>query len=182
MRKIFIIIGLALCFIQCQKEKDTTFLITKSSIGKLNKNSLARDLEVIYDQDSIVKDTTRLLSGYGVKKIKVFEKGGNHLLTLTPTSDSIPTIENIRIYDTRFQTEKGIGINSTFKDIKEKYTISKILTSLNNIVVILKNTDVYFTIDKKELPSTIRYNSNVNIEAVQVPDTAKVKYMMVGWD
>jgi len=152
MRKTFISIGigLALCFIQCQKEKDTTFLITKTSIGKLNKTSLARDIEVIYDQDSIVKDTTRLLSGYGAKKIKIFEK--------------------------------GIGLNSTFEDIKEKYTISKILTSLNNIVIILKNTDVYFTIDKEELPSTIRYNSNLNIEAVQVPDEAKVKYMMVGWE
>ncbi len=182
MRRIFIIIGLALCFTQCQKEKDTTFLITKNSIGKLNKTSLARDLEVIYDQDSIVKDTTRLLIGYGAKKIKIFEKGGNHLMTLTPSLDSIPTIENIRIYDIRFQTEKGIGLNSTFKDIKEKYTISKILTSLNNIVVILKNTDVYFTIDKKELPASLRYNSNLNIEAVQVPDQAKVKYMMVGWE
>ena len=136
MRKIFIIISIVLCFIQCQKEKDTTFLITKNSIGKLNKTSLARDLEVIYEQDSIVKDTARLLSGYGSKKIKIFEKGGNHLLTLTPTSDSIPTIENIRIYDSRFQTKKGIGLNSTFKDIEEKYTISKILTSLNNIIVI----------------------------------------------
>lgn len=182
MRKIVVIIGLALCFIQCQKEKDTTFLITKNSIGKLNKISLARDLEVIYEQDSIVKDTARLLSGYGAKKIKIFEKEGEHLLTLTPTSDSIPTIENIRIYDPRFKTEKGISINSTFKDIKKEYTVSKILNSLHNIVIILKNSDIYFTIDKDELPSSIRYNSSLTIEAVQVPDKAKVKYMMIGWE
>jgi len=182
MRKIIAIIILAVCFIQCETEKDTSFLITNNSIGKLNKESLVRDIEIIFEQDSIVKDTTRLLSGYGAKKIKVFEKGGNHLLTLTPTVDSIPTIENIRIYDERFQTEKGININSTFKEIKEKYSISKILTSFNNVVVILKNTDVYFTIDKKELPSTLRYNVNATIEAVQIPDTAKVKYMMIGWD
>ena len=56
------------------------------------------------------------------------------------------------------------------------------MTSFNNVVVILKNTDVYFTIDKKELPSTLRYNVNATIEAVQIPDTAKVKYMMIGWD
>lgn len=182
MRKIIIIIGLTLCFIQCQKEKDTTFLITNTSIGKLNKNSLARDIEIIFEQDSIVKDTTKLLSGYGAKKIKIFEKGGNHLLTLTPTADSIPVIENIRVYDKRFLTEKGIGLTSTFKDIKDHYGISKILTSFNNIVVILKNSDIYFTIDKKELPSSLRYNNSLNIEAVQIPDGAKVKYMMIGWD
>lgn len=182
MRTIFIFLSLLVCFVQCKKEKDNTYLITSNSIGKLNINSLVRDLEVIYNLDSIVRDTTRLIKGYGAKKIKIFEKGGNHLLTLTPTLDSIPTIENIRIYDPRFKTEKGINVNSTFKDIKEKYTIGKILTALNNIVVILKNTNIYFTIDKKELPAAIRYNSNITVDEVQIPDTAKIKYMMIGWD
>ena len=103
-------------------------------------------------------------------------------MTLTPSSDSIPTIENVRIHDPRFVTEKGVGTLSTFKDIKQKHTIKKILTSTNNILVILKDSKVYFTIDKAELPSSLRYSSSVNIEAVQIPDKAKIKYMMVAWD
>ncbi len=169
-------------FAGCKKEIDTTYLITKNNVGKLEKGSLTRDLEVIYDQDSIVKDTVKLFQGFGATKIKVYEKGGSHLLTLTPSSDSIPTIENINIRDSRFKTENGIGINSTFKDIKEKYTIKKVQTSLNNVVVFVKNSDVYFTIDKKELPSSLRYAASVNIEAVQIPDDAKIKYMMIGWE
>jgi len=171
-----------LLFVHCKKEKDTTHLITKTHIGKLDRSSLARDLEVLFDQDSIVKDTTKLAIGFGAKKIKIFEKGGNHLLTLTPTSDSIPTIGNIRIFDPRYVTEKGIGPNSTFKDIKNAYTISKVVTAMNNVVVFIKNSDMYFTIAKKELPSSLRYSSSVNIEAVQIPDQAKIKYMMIGWD
>lgn len=184
MRKLAIgvLICLGIVVVQCeQKPKDTTFLITKSSIGKLDKTSLARDLEVIYEQDSIVKDTTKLLIGFGAKKIDVFQKGGNHLLTLTLSSDSIPTIENVQIQDSRFKTELGIGLNSTFKDVKSKYEIKKILTSARNVVVVLKNNDLYFTIDKKELPSSLRYAVSVNIEAVQIPDDAKIKYMMLGW-
>jgi ubiquitin len=174
---------IALVFIQCeQKPKDTTFTITKSSIGKLDKSSLTRDLEIIYEQDSIVKDTARLLVGFGAKKIDIFEKGGNHLLTLTPSSDSIPTIENVRIQDARFRTEMGIGLNSTFKDIKDKYELGKILTSTKNVVVFIKHSDMYFTIDKEELPSSLRYVSSVNIEAVQIPDDAQIKYMMLGWE
>lgn len=174
---------LAFVFVQCEQlPKDTTFLITKSSIGKLDKSSLVRDLEIIYEQDSIVKDTTRLLKGFVAKKIDIFEKGGNHLLTLTPSSDSIPTIENIHIQDPRFKTEEGIHINSTFKDIKDSYQIKKILTSTKNVVVFIKNSDLYFTIDKEELPSSLRYASSVNIEAVQIPDEAKIKYMMLGWE
>lgn len=179
---LFSILIILLITVSCEKEIDKTYLITSNSIGKLEKGSLARDLEIIFDQDSIVKDTVKLLQGFGATKIKVFEKSGNHLLTLTPSSDSIPTIENINIRDARFTTENGIGINSTFKDIKEKYTIKKIQTSLNNVVVFVKNSDVYFTIDKKELPSSLQYASSVNVEAVQIPDAARIKYMMVGWE
>lgn len=167
---------------QCEKEKDTTFLITNNSVGQLEKVSLIRDLEVIFYQDSIVKDTMKLTSGLGARSIKIYEKGGNHLLTLTPSSDSIPRIQNVRINDPRFKTEKGIGLNSTFKDIKEKYTIQKIVTAINNIVIFVKDSDIYFTIDKSQLPESLRYVSSPNIEAVQVPDHAKIKYLMVGWE
>ena len=180
---IAVILCLGIVLVQCeQKSKDNTFLITNSSIGKLEKSSLTRDLEIIYEQDSIVKDTAKLMVGFGAKKVDIFEKGGNLLLTLTPSSDSIPKIENVRIQDSRYKTEMGIGLNSTFKDIKEKYKIRKILTSTKNVVVFIQKSDLYFTISKEELPSSLRYVSSKNIEAVQIPDEAKIKYMMLGWE
>ncbi len=182
MRSILVFICLVLLFTSCEKEKNSTFLITKDVVGKLDKISLARDLEVIYENDSIAKDSAIVNAANNSKKIKVFEKGGKHLLTLTPSSDSIPTIENIRIEDSRFTTDKGIGLGSTFKDIKDNYTIRKVVTSMNNVVILLKDSDVYFTISKEQLPSSLRYVSSVNIEAVQIPDDAKLKYMMVAWD
>ena len=143
---------------------------------------MARDLELIYADDSIVMDTVKLSFGSGASKIKIFEKGGAHLLTLTPNSDSIPTVENVQINDARFSTDNGVNIKSTFKDIKEKFQIKKIITSMNNVVILLKDSDIYFTIDKTQLPASLRYSANTNIEEVQIPDTAKIKYMMIGWD
>lgn len=178
---IFFLFSLIL-ITQCQEEKDPQFLITSSQVGKLDKNSLARDLELIYADDSLVMDTVKLSFGSGASKIKIFEKGGAHLLTLTPNSDSIPTIQNVQINDNRFSTANGVTINSTFKDIKEKYQIKKIITSINNVVILLKDSDIYFTIDKTQLPASLRYSANTNIEEVQIPDTAKIKYMMIGWD
>jgi len=184
MRKIIIVTAIfaITCMTQCTEEKDTTFLITNTSVGKLDKISLVRDLGVIYDQDSVVRDTLKLSLGLGTRNINIYEKGGSHLLTLTPSADSIPKIQNVRVNDPRFKTDKGIGLNSTFKDIKEKYTIQKIVTSINNIVIFVKDSDVYFTIDKSELPDSLRYVSSPNIDAVQVPENAKIKYLMVGWD
>jgi len=184
MKHLTLVITLvfAALLMQCNQPKDSTYLITNTSVGKLDKISLVRDLDIIYEQDSVVRDTMKLTLGFGAKNIKIYEKGGSHLLTITPNTDSIPKVQNVRINDPRFQTEKGIGLNSTFKDIKEKYTIKKIVTSINNIVVFVKDHDVYFTIDKSELPESLRYVSSPNIDAVQVPDAAKIKYLMIGWE
>ncbi|PIB28151.1 hypothetical protein [Maribacter sp. 4G9] len=180
--KTIIILFSLIMIAQCQKEEDNTFKITTDHVGKLNKSSLARDLDLIYENDSVVRDTIQSNFGNGSSKIKIYEKGGTLLLTLTPNTDSIPTIQNVLINDKRFKTDTGINIESTFKDIQEKYEIKKIITSINNVIILLKDSDLYLTIAKEELPENLRYKANTNIEAVQIPDAAKIKYMMVGWD
>ena len=181
MKKKIIRLCICIIFFSSCKQKDTTFLITNDSIGKLEKISLARDLDLIYADDSIVKDTFTSKLGAAYQKVKVFEKGGKHLLTITPSNDSIPVIENIRVFDKRFSTETGIGLNSTFKDIQDNYTVKKIVTTLSSIVIFVKESDLYFTIDKEELPANLRFGTN-KIEDVQIPDEAKVKYLMIGWN
>ncbi|MCL6265020.1 hypothetical protein [Flagellimonas myxillae] len=162
-------------------EKDTTFLISEDSVGPLTKTTPVEELRTIFAQDSVVQDTSKITMGSKAEKIKIYEKGGKHLLTLTPNADSIPTIGNVRIFDTRYLSERGIGLNSTFQDIQNNYGIKKIVTTLNSIVIFPKNSNLYFTIDKEELPSNLRYSATT-IEAVQIPNTAKVKYLMLGWE
>lgn len=173
-----LICGLALMQ-SCQK--DTTFLITETSVGPLTNTSKVSELETIFVQDSVVGDAAQINLGASPKKVDVFEKGGKHLLTLTANSDSIPTVENVRIMDSRYTSENGIGLKSTFKDIQDAYEIKKIVTTLNSVVVFPKGSNLYFTIDKEELPESLRF-STASIEAVQIPDDAKIKYLMLGWE
>lgn len=162
-------------------EKNPTFLITENSVGTLQKTTTVADLETIFNNDSIVRDTMNSKIGASTKKIQIFEKGGQPLLLLTPNRDSVQTFENIQVLDDRYQSEKGISLNSTFKDIQEAYNFKKVVTTMNSIVVFPKGSNLYFTIDKSELPSNLRYTTS-KIEAVQIPDAAKIKYLMVGWD
>ena len=155
---------------------------TENPKFKIKNDSLGYDLTNESSNKDEIANENAIKDDFIYQKIEIFEKGGAHLLSLTPTKDSIPKIENIRIYDPRFTTEKGLNINSTFKDIKEKYAIKKIITSMNNVVILLKETGLYFTIDKKELPESLRYDSSLNIEEVQIPDAAKIKYMMLAWE
>ena len=97
-------------------------------------------------------------------------------------NDPNSTIKNIQVFDSRFKTEKGLTTASTFKDVKANYTIDNIETTINAMVIFLKETDVYLTIDKKSLPEDLRYNLDLEVEASQIPDGAPIKYFMIGWE
>ena len=178
------ILGLCLfiiLFSSCNKEVDTRFNISKDHLGPLSKTTRIAQLDSIFANDSIVRSVAVMKEETASGKIEVFEKGGAHLLSISPTNDSVPIIENIRIYDPRYSTVEGVNVMSTFKDIKEKLVIKKVITSLNNVVILLKDSDLYFTISKEELPVEMRFN-NTDIDVVQIPDKANIKYMMIGWN
>ena len=169
-------------FPSCKEERDPYFMISSDQAGLLYRNSSIEEAEKLYQTDSLVRDSLQLSVGVGNSKLKVYERGGKHLLTLTPGNDSIKQIEHVLIADPRFTTIEGIGLQSTFADIKQQYEIDKIVTSLNNIVILLKDSDIYFTIDKQELPAHLRYTKTRSIELVEIPDQARLKYFMLGWD
>jgi hypothetical protein len=168
--------------IQCRQNVKTAFLVSSDQVGKLSRNSSVQDLEAVFEGDSLVTDSVITKLGSSPGRIKVFEKGGKHLLTLNPSADSLKRIESIRILDSRFTTEEGISLGSTFGDIRKHYPLRKIITSLNNVVILIKGQDYYFTISREQLPASLRFSTDVDIEEVQIPDKAKIKYLMVGWD
>ena len=166
----------------CEANKDPYFALSSEQVGLVKRHSSIDQVEELYATDSVVKDTLRLSIGVGNGKLKIFDKTSKHLLTLTPGADSIQRIEHVLIADPRYTTAEGIGLHSSFGEIKRHFAIDKIITSLNNVVVMLNNSDIYFTIDKKELPAHLRYTKTRPIELVEIPDQAKIKYLMVGWD
>lgn len=180
MKKYTFILCLALFIVQCSTEKENPFLLGKDRVGKLDKTHSIAELETVFQADSLIRDTTRMNMG-GNRKIEVYEKGGAHLLTLTPNQDSVPGIESVWIRDPRFKTAEGIGLESTFGEIEKTYEIRKVVSSLNNVLILLQDNPMYFTISREELPGALKY-SGTPVEAVQIPDEALVKYLMVGWE
>lgn len=182
-KTILWIIVTALLAVQCKQEQDS-FLIQKGQIGKLLRETTIKELDSVYASDSLVK---RVGEGDYVYTNKdqylIYEKGGTHLLTLTPAQqhDSTETIAHIQIMDARYKTVEGISINSTFKDIEERYTITKMSTTFNNILIFTDEIDAYFTIDKKDLPPALQQLGS-EIKMSQIPGKTKIKYFMVGWE
>src|SRR5690606_28174214 len=137
MKKLIFSLALvSLLFISCKKEQDP-FQISKQHIGLLTDSTQVQDLKAIFVNDSVVERLLDPEFTYNRTDIDIFDKAGNKLLTLTPKQVKEPTstIETIKVIDSRYKTEKGLSILSTFGDIEKNYKISSIQNTLKNIVV-----------------------------------------------
>ncbi|CDF78344.1 conserved hypothetical protein [Formosa agariphila KMM 3901] len=179
------ILSLAILAITCFScsTKTDTFAISKNSIGNLTSTTQIKDLETVFKNDSIVKFNPGGEFTTSFNEIEIFEKGGQKLLTLTPKTlnDSTSLVSSVQVFDSRFKTDKNLSSISTFKDIQTNYKISSIDNLINSVVVSVNELNASFTIDKKELPSNLRFDMKLNIEASQIPDTAKIKYFFLNW-
>jgi len=172
-----------LLFVQCEKESNR-FLIQKGAIGNLTKSIPIKQIDSIFAQDSIVW-LNPINNSLGIQgEIEIFEKGGKKLLLLSPENenDSNSVITNIQVFDDRYKTEQGFNSGSTFKDLKENYKITAIDNAINSVVIYLEDSEIFITIDKKQLPENVRYNYTTKIESTQIPLEATFKYFMIAWD
>ena len=184
MKKTLLIIGIvSLTFIQCGKDSDP-FLIKNGAIGTLIKDMKVKKIDSIFASDSIVKTNSSPNALETQGEVEIYEKGGKQLLLLSPDDETNPnsTIKNIQVFDSRYKTEKGLTSASTWKDVKANYTVDNIQTTINAVVIFLKDSDIYLTIDKKSLPEELRYDMDLKVEASQIPDNAPFKYFMIGWE
>ena len=183
MKKNILLLAIIVSFFSsCKKEIDP-FLISKQNIGLLNDSTQVKDIEAAFINDSIVKYVAGDEFTGNINDITIYDKAGNQLLILTPSQslDSTSTIKNIIVVDNRYKTSKGLAPNSTFKAIKDNYKISSIQNSLRNIIVSINDINAYFTIDKEELPASMRFDMDLKIEAIQIPDEAKIKNFYLYW-
>ncbi len=186
MKNIFfaLIICAMLLSTSCAIDKaPDPFLIEKHHIGLLTDSTQVKDLDAIFINDSVVRYIAGDEFAGSVNTIEIFEKGGKKLLDLSPKEalDSTSVISSVRIMDERYKTEKNISKLSTFKDINEAYKISKIDNLINSIVISVNEINASFTIDKKELPASLRFDMDLTIDPIQIPEKAKVKFFMIHW-
>ena len=162
---------------------DNNYTIGLDHIGPLTKTATVNDVEQLFVNDSVVFDTNNGVFSAKETTITLFEKGGTKLITLIPKTenDVSSTIKNIRIFDARYTTDKGIHMGSTFKDIQGVYDIRRIDNLLDSVVLFLDDSDIYITIDKKHMAGEFMFNTRKKIEAINIPDDAPIKYMMIGW-
>ncbi len=171
------------CMLWACGNEETPYQIDQNRVGPLTKEIQVSQLDSVFSNDSIVYNSTENQSLSTGNDIQVFDKDGSPLLILEPVQqfDSTSTIGYIQVLDSRFATVKGLSTKSTFGDVVENYTISRIENTLNSAVVFIDELNLYLTIDKKSLPSSLRYDTDTRITPSQIPDNAPIKYFMISW-
>ncbi len=182
MKKLILGTFISIGLIGCGRDSDP-FLIDGTRVGSITKEVRINQLDSVFSEDSIVRTGSGNLFLNSSNEIQIYDKEGKPLLILEPIQqfDSTSTIGYIQILDSRFQTEKGLSNMSTFGDVVENYRISRIENTINSAVVFIDELNLYLTIDKKELPASLRFDTDAKISASQIPDNAKIKYFMVSW-
>ncbi len=183
MKYYLLLAAILVIFAACEKSTNP-FTISSNSIGLLTDSTKFKDLKTVFTKDSLSRHiggdeftgTTNIIS--------VYEKiSGKLLLELDPkhSLDSLSTIRTVRIMDSRFKNKDGLNTLSTFGDFSSKYQISSIQNTLRSLIISVNEINAYFTIRKSELPEEIRYNIDNKIEAISIPENAKIKDFYIYW-
>lgn len=184
MKPIYFLSALALVLLatSCQNSTSET-LIAKNQLGLLDPSTKVDELSSLLEKDSVAEfDTASRINR--VKEIEVFNDQGKLSILVEPhyQNDSLVTISEIQVLDPRYKTKKGLSIDSDFKTIYENYKINNIQNSINSIILTIDEIGAYIVIDKKHLPSEIKFDSEVKIEANQIPDEAPLRYFWLKFE
>ena len=180
--KKFIITTIALFgLIACNNNKNN-FLITNNSIGVLQKNTPIQKLDSIFAKDSIVNSNVEGELRYASsERITIFSKEGKELLEITPTTNEkgVEVIEIVLVLSPLYITEKGISLESTFKDVKDKYSDLEIQPSISSVLVTPKGQNFYFTFDKTAIKTAFSLTDNISKDDIE--EGAKIKHITINF-
>lgn len=183
MKPIFSLSVLCLVLFWSCNNSNSETLIAKNQLGLIKPDTKIRELDIILENDSVADFNTesKLMK---VKEIEVYNKSGDVSLIIEPKylNDSVVAVREIQILDPRYKTKKGLNINSNFKTIYENYKIDNIQNSINSVILSIDELGAYIVIDKKHLPSELRFDSDIKIEANQIPNEAPLKYFWLRFE
>ncbi|MDJ0646624.1 MAG: hypothetical protein QNJ57_11635, partial [Flavobacteriaceae bacterium] len=80
----------------------------------------------------------------------------------------------------RYETVKGLNLNSTFKDVIDNYTVNKVESTFSSAVLFVDELNVTIAIDKKDIG--VREFGIQKVRIDQIPDQAKIKYFTLWFD
>ncbi|NNK69445.1 MAG: hypothetical protein HKO96_03130 [Flavobacteriaceae bacterium] len=180
--RIFLLCMLLIFVASCEEPFDP-YLVSPTNIGYLTDSTKVSDLKLAFPTDSLATYIGGDEFTGQINDIDVYNSEGIKILSLTPFEalDSTSTIKTVRVLDDQFRTELGVSRSSRYSDIRSNYKISSVQNTIRHLIVSVDDINAYFTIEKTELPANMRYDMNLKIDPIQIPENARIKDFFIQW-
>lgn len=193
MRNLFIILFITTFGISCTSSTknqtvDTAkeeFLIAPNQVGMIKKGMTIKDLYSLFSENQIKKIKTKSeLTADASDNFYVYDKQNRLLLIASPQTknDEGSRITRLVIKDKRYQTNKGIGLQSNVGEIRETYENTDFIPSLDEIIMFVPEIDANFEINPRHLKHQIWDDSTGMIIADSIPAKTSVTTLAIFWN
>jgi len=197
MKYLNCILGLAIGFAACtSRQGDNAKMPIDTAITTISVvDSAANNLvDGIYVGQKINEFISLVQQKYDVKKeimqlegddydIYNVYKNGEKIYSVEPDFDNPSIVWRFWIYSPKFKTEKGIGVGSTFAEIKSKYHIEYIQTEGVGLGVKVKETPASFYMDCSKLSREWWNNwwEKIDNDVNDIPENLPIQEIII-WD
>lgn len=192
MKKIFFLFILCLSLGACHHsvtslnapDPEEQFLIARNQVGPVKKGMTIKQLLSLLPDDQTKKLASRSeLSSETANNYYIYDDSTRLLFIVSPRrkNDETSRISQVIIKDPRFRTPSGIGLNSTVGEIRHAYPESKIVPSVNNIILYIRELDANFELDKLHLSPTIWNDTTGTIEIDSIPPSTHITDLTIVW-
>ena len=184
LNKIYLLLPFIVFFFVTKLHTSDAFLVTSNQVGMLNKGMTIQDVMKIVPEKQIKK-----VVGYGefgdpeYDDYEIYSAKGKHLLTITPfgINDLTKRINRVLIIDKRFKTTSGIGIGSSYIQIKEAYPNLTVSPDMDVIDLDITELNAWMSINKKLLPTDWWDNKNKRVDLKKIPLDAVTSTFIIWW-
>lgn len=158
--------------------------ITKNSIGDITSEMTLEDIfkRVPAAQIELKEDGEFADDKYDVYTIytRYFEP----LLSISPKKRAgmKQRVNRVIVLNPLFHTAQDITTVSTFGDIKQAYSITRIEPDKKDIVVVVDDLRACFSIPKSKLPATWWDEKTKTVNSSQIPSSAPIRTFILRWE
>lgn len=184
--KYIIVFALTFLIISCAKNNKN--LISKNQLGDLNSSLKISEIKKILIDDSVeliyAKDAFGKAIPNTIKEVEVYDTSGQQMLLIKPSAgmDTLSKIKNIRIFSEKYKTANGLGIGSTFAEVKKYHNVKEIQSSVKSIIITLKDLNAFVSFDREVLPGDVRFDMEAEIKPIMIPNDAKINRFWINFD
>ncbi len=163
-----------------------SYLIAERRVGVIERGATIKRLYKVYGEDHVkqLKAPMQESRRDSITEARYYVYNeDNHLLYIARTEESIgdPEVKTIVIKDNRFQTIKGITMDSTVEELREAYPDAVVVQYEGMIFIFVSSLDLYLRIDPSNVAGyDSEFVSDISIDSLR--GAAKFENMSVSWE